>query len=225
MMIRTKGTAVFILAAALLSAQCGGKHSSLLLPEEALRPAAVIVVLGYGPPVDEAGAPVDELRRRVEKGVELYKAGLAPAMIMTGGNTYREYYESAVMKELAVSLGVPAAAVIEEREAMDTIGNARYSARLMAERGWQDCILVSSPYHLKRGKKLFEAAGLTVQTAGCAVPDDPWYGAKFTLYEYLVRWNYLFLDEEALVRGEKGDRHAARIKGAVRRRTEVSPSP
>jgi uncharacterized SAM-binding protein YcdF (DUF218 family) len=195
----------------------------LLLPESELSPAQVIVVLGYGPAVDKAGVPNPELVRRVEKGVALYKEGLAPAMIMTGGNTYKDYFESTVMKEIAVSMGVPAEAVLEERQAMDTIGNARYSAQIMAERGWERCILVSSPYHLKRGKKLFEAAGLSVQTSGCEVPDNPGYGLMFSLYEYLVRIDYAFIDEEGQVREEKGDRHTDRIRGPVRAKTEVMP--
>lgn len=197
----------------------------LLLPETELRPADVIVVLGVGPPVDEQGRPAEELVRRVAKGVELYNAGLAPAMIMTGGNTYRDYYESSVMKEAAVDRGVPAGAIIEEREAMDTIGNARCSAGIMRDHGWERVIVVSSPYHLKRAKKLFEAAGVEVETAGADMPDDPSYGVMFSVYEYLVRINYLFIDEQGLVRGEKGDKHTDRIKGPVRARTESVPSP
>jgi len=228
-MIGTKSRRrLFVAAAAVLisaaSICCASMLSSpLLLAEEGLDPADVIVVLGYGPPVDKDGEPVDELARRVEKAVELYHDGLAPAMIMTGGNTYRDYYESSVMKELAVSLGVPADAVVEERQAMDTIGNARYSAGLMRERGWESCIVVSSPYHLKRALKLFEAADLEVQTAGAEVPADPMYGVAFSLYEYLVRIDYLFIDEEELVRGEGGDSRTDRIKGPVKVKTETMP--
>lgn len=222
--MRVRAMAAGAVAAALLVAGCSRPSiNPVLLPPQDLTPADVIVVLGYGPPVDEEGRPADELLRRVEKGVELYRQGLAPAMIMTGGNTYLDYYESSVMKEAAVSMGVPADAVLEEREAMDTIGNARYSARIMEERGWSGCILVSSPYHLKRGKKLFEAAGVSVQTAGCSVPEGPWYGAKFTVYELLVRINYAFIDEEALVREDKGDEYTQGIRKAVRTRTRTAP--
>lgn len=175
----------------------------LLLPEAELTPTEAIVVLGYGPPVDARGAPVPELARRVGKGVELYQQGLAPLMIMTGGNTYQDYYESAVMKELAVKLGVPAEAVLEEREAKDTIGNARRTARLMAERGLSRCVLVSSPYHLKRGKKLFEAAGLEVQTAAAAPSEKTGERLLAVLHEYLVAFNYLFIDEAKLVREDE----------------------
>ncbi len=172
----------------------------LLLDEDSLHPADAIVVLGYGPPVAESGGPVAELVRRVEKGVELYKDDMAPVLIMTGGNTYKDYYESEVMKDVAVSMGVPPEAVICERQAMSTIDNAGHTARIMDERGMESCIVVSSPYHLKRAARLFSAAGIEVQTAGCRVPDGPAYAITFSVYEYLVRIQYAFIDEEQRVK-------------------------
>jgi uncharacterized SAM-binding protein YcdF (DUF218 family) len=193
--------------AALLAAGCSKLISApLLLPEKPLHPADAIVVLGSGPPVDKEGRPTAELTRRVEKGVELYRQGLAPVLIMTGGNTYRDYYESEVMKQVAVAKGVPAQAVLEERKSLNTIGNARYSAALVRARGGKSVIIVSSPFHLKRAKKLFEATGLEIQTAGCKVPDSARYAISFSIYEYLARVKYLFIDEEALVRG--GEKNA-----------------
>ena len=187
---------------AVLAASCVKIISKpLLLPVVELKPAGAIVVLGFGPPVDGAGRPVPELRWRVEKGVALYKAGLAPLIVMTGGKTYKDYNEATVMKELAVSLGVPADAVVEEKEAMDTIGNARYTSRILRARGIDHIILVSNPYHLSRAVKLFRANGLDVQTAPYDHKLTNAEAAKLALYEYLVRIEYLRIDEEALARG------------------------
>lgn len=190
--------------AAVLSASCVKIISKpLLLPASAPRPAGAIVVLGFGPPVDEAGRPVDELRWRVEKGVALYQAGLAPLIVMTGGKTYRDYYESAVMKELAVSMGVPAEAVLEEREAMNTIDNARLTSKLLRERGIDSIILVSNPYHLSRAVRLYEANGLLVQTAPYDHRLSDAEAFKLAVYEYGARINYWWIDEEAQARGEQ----------------------
>ncbi len=185
--------------------------------------ADAIVILGYGPPVDKKGTIRPELLRRVEAGADLFSRGLAEAIIVTGGNTYKDYYESAVMKEALLGLGVPADSVIEEREAMDTIGNARYSAKIMKERGWTSCILVSSPYHLKRAARLFRAADLAVQAHGCETPSNPFYGIVNTLYESAVSVQYAFIDEESLVKDEKGEKRADRLKKAVRARTNSTP--
>lgn len=200
-----KSAAVVLLLLAFSLAGCAKIISAPLQMEETeLRPADAIVVLGYGPPVDESGEVNPELERRVKKGVELYREKLAPALIMTGGNTYKDYYESEVMKDVAVSMGVPEDAVICERKAESTIGNAGYTSLIMEERGMDSCIVVSSPYHLKRAAKLFRAAGLEVQTAGCDVPDDPAYAFNFSVYEYLTRVYYLFIDEEEMVRSAGG---------------------
>ncbi len=188
------------------SASCGCASilsGPILLDEKPLHPADVIVVLGYGPPVDEQGLPKPELVRRVKRGVELYNQGLAQRMIMTGGNTYKDYFESRVMKDVAMDMGVPEDAVFLEIEAMSTIGNARGSVRIMKDQGWNSAIIVSSPYHLKRALHLFSAnPGIEFQTAGCEVPEKPGYGLVFTIYEYYARIPYLFFDEQAQARAD-----------------------
>lgn len=174
----------------------------LLAPAVALHPADAIVVLGFGPPVDESGKPVDELRWRVEKGVALYQAGLAPIVVMTGGKTYQDFYEATVMKELAVSLGVPAGAVLEEREAMNTIDNARFTARLLKARGAKRIILVSNPYHLSRAVRLYRANGFEIQTAPYDHELKGREAAAIIMHEYMARIGYWGIDEEALARDE-----------------------
>ncbi len=193
---------------------CSGCASAALNPilieQETLHKADVIVVLGYGPPVDENGKPKPELARRVEKGVELYNQGLAENIIMTGGNTYEDYFEAKVMRDVATQMGVPEKDIYLELEAMDTIGNSRGSTRIMKEHGWKSAIIVSSPYHLKRALHLFSAnEGIEFQTAGCDTPDNPAYGMVFTLYECLARLTYLPIDERERARAdwtEKNDR-------------------
>ena len=181
----------------------------LLLPEEPLVPAEAIVVLGSGPPVDEAGHPSPELRRRVEQGVKLYRRGLAPKIVMTGGNTFLHYYEADVMREVAVGMGAPESALLLERQATDTITNARGTIDLLCRNKDNsvcapDLILVSSPYHLQRAKKLFECGGATVQTSASAFPEQWLYRAVYSLHEYQVLFEYLFVDECARVNVKKG---------------------
>ena len=181
----------------------------LLLPEKPLAPAEAIVVLGSGPPVDQSGRPQAELVRRVEQGVKVFRQGLAPRMVMTGGNTFQNYYEADVMREVAVKLGVPEGAILREREARDTIGNARGTIKLLCQgRERSPCspsvIVVSSPYHLKRAKMLFECGGAKVQTSAAAPPPQWAWRLGFALHEYQVRFNYLRKDVCAEVRGERG---------------------
>ncbi len=152
-----------------------------------LEPAEVIVGLGYGPARNKKGEPRDELKRRVDKAVEVYKQGLAPYIIFTGADTGAGC-EAEVMKELAVKQGVLPDRIITETRATDTITNAKYSVEIMRSKGWSSAILVSNPYHLKRARSLFEASpGIKVQTAPCATPANPFYHLFGFSYEVLAR--------------------------------------
>ena len=84
------------------------------------------------------------------EGVREYKAGVAAHVIMTGGPTHNKLVEAHAMKVFAVAEGVPAEAIVEEGQAMDTIQNIYFSEKLMEERGWKSAEVVSSPSHLPR---------------------------------------------------------------------------
>jgi uncharacterized SAM-binding protein YcdF (DUF218 family) len=112
-----------------------------------------LIVLGY--PAKQDGTPRPEMRERVLEGVREYRAGVAPKIIMTGGAARNDYVEAHVMAELAKAQGVPAAAIVEEGQAKDTIQNAYYSVKIMEERGWHSAEVVSSDSHLPRASLIF----------------------------------------------------------------------
>ena len=68
------------------------------------QPAAAIIVLS-GPGALQTGL-VGESQARVERGVELFQAGLAPRLIMTGGSP-GDISAAVVMRDHAIGLGVP----------------------------------------------------------------------------------------------------------------------
>jgi len=187
---------------------CGG--SALRVAEAPLYRAEAIVVLGNRPPVDAEGRVRPELRRRIEKGVALYHAGIAPRMVMTGGVAPSGHVEAEVMREHAVSLGVPASAITLEPRSRDTIENAGFSVALLCgadRRCVPSVVVVSTPFHLRRAERLFECAGAEVQLAPAEVPEDPEYARRLTFYEGIVRVYYGFIDECGRVR-------RARARGA-----------
>ena len=82
---------------------------------------------------------------------------------------------------LAVEHGVPEARIIIEDKATRTLENALYTARIMADRGWDRALVVSDPFHLPRALFLFRRLGIAA--SGAAVrerlgePRWRWYGA------------------------------------------------
>ena len=60
------------------------------------------------------------------------------------------------MATLALSQGVPPAAIIEEDRAQNTVQNIFYSRQIMSNSGWNSAEIVSSPSHLPRTALILE---------------------------------------------------------------------
>jgi uncharacterized SAM-binding protein YcdF (DUF218 family) len=134
--------------------------------------ADAIVVLGC--PLAPDGAASPALHRRVERAVELYRAGAAPLLVLSGGGGGRgRRAEAEAMRELALLGGVPAASLVLETRSRNTFENAVETAALMREAGIGRVLLVSDAYHLPRAALLFRFAGLTVVGTAAAAPRRP----------------------------------------------------
>ena len=94
--------------------------------------------------------PAARLRRRVECGVRLYREGVAPVLLLSGGGNGPEP-EAEIMRHIALAHGVPPAALLIEPHSRDTVGNARETARLLRAHGLRSAVLVSDRAHLPTG--------------------------------------------------------------------------
>ena len=129
------------------------------LSDEA-QPADAIVVLGARVGLD--GQPGPDLRVRTLHAVSLFRQGLAPYLICTGGYKDDRLSAAAVACRLAVSEGVPEDRVLLADGSMTTGEDAVSTGALAEGRGWRTAIVVSHPLHLERARILFEEQGITV---------------------------------------------------------------
>jgi uncharacterized SAM-binding protein YcdF (DUF218 family) len=127
------------------------------------RPADAIVVLGAKVLPD--GQPGPDLRARTQHAVDLYRAGLAPRLICTGGVQDDPASAAAVCRSLALSLDTPQQAIFLADGSANTEEDARRVALVMSQYEWRSAILVSHPLHLYRARLFFEKEGLTVYTS------------------------------------------------------------
>jgi len=113
-------------------------------------PPRTAIVLGAR--VWDGGVASNTLHDRVLTGVELFKAGRASKLLMTGGGE-----ESAVMKKLAIELGVPESGIVT-----DTLGLRTYDSCFRARSvfGVKQAIVVTQDYHLPRALYLCENMGI-----------------------------------------------------------------
>jgi hypothetical protein len=100
----------------------------------AVYPYSVILVPGLGPE-DPAVVLDPQGARRCEEGVKRWRQGLAPFIVVSGGNVHpfkTPYNEAAEMKKYIVEvLKVPANAVFIEPHARHTTTNLRNTARMI----------------------------------------------------------------------------------------------
>ncbi len=115
-------------------------------------PFDVIIVLGaaLGPEGDLGAA----LAERVLAGVEAWRAGRAPLLLMTGR------YEAELMLKRAVKLGVPRDRVLVEIAALTTRENATGCAAIMRARGLRRALVVTQAFHRARAVAAFRRAGV-----------------------------------------------------------------
>ncbi len=134
----------------------GGKH--IVTSEDAakLKNVDCILVLGCG--VKDDGTPSAMLRDRLDRSLELYFAGAAPKLLMSGDHGQTDYDEVNTMKNYAIECGVPSEDIF-----MDHAGFSTYESICRAKEIFQvkSLIIVTQEYHLYRALYLASAMDLT----------------------------------------------------------------
>ncbi len=117
----------------------------LLTVESGEVKADVLIVLGGGP---------DE---RPARAAELYKAGAAPLVLVSGFGDYE------VSMRILKKDGVPESAIFGESRSISTLENARFSIPLLRQKGARRVILVTSWYHSRRAMACFRHAAPDIE--------------------------------------------------------------
>jgi len=127
------------------------------------RHASAIVVLGAAQYV---GRPSPVLRARLDHAIDLWRRGLAPRIIFTGGFGDRDTTsEAAVGQRYAIEHGVPPSAIMIENAGRSTSESLQQVATLMEGEPTREVILVSDPFHMLRLSILARRFGLTPYTS------------------------------------------------------------
>ncbi len=127
------------------------------------RPADAIIVLGAA---QYSGRPSPVLRARLDHAIGLWKQGLAPMLVLTGGTGAGDTTsEAAVGKRYAIKQGVPARAIHMETKGRTTMESLQGVADLGELGDHPSVILVSDPFHMLRLSILARRLGMTPLTS------------------------------------------------------------
>jgi uncharacterized SAM-binding protein YcdF (DUF218 family) len=131
--------------------------------QQQLHSADAIVVFGAA---EYDGRPSPVYRARLDHAYELFREGLAPVVITTGGAASDpNFSEGGVGHDYLMRRGVPDSALIAETHASDTAESAARVAVIMRANHMTSCLAVSDAYHVFRIRKMLEYEGLKAYVA------------------------------------------------------------
>jgi uncharacterized SAM-binding protein YcdF (DUF218 family) len=159
-------------------------YISLVGQRDEAAAADVIIVLGAAA-YDAKPSPVFE--ERLRHGIDLYKRGLAPKIIFTGGygGVGARFSESQVGRRYALRQDVPDDAILIESVSRNTRDNLRQAALLMQTHDLHRAIIVSDPLHMARALRIGREVGIDV--LGSPTPTS-----RFRTFA--TRWRFLLAE-------------------------------
>ena len=106
---------------------------------------------------------------RVKQAASLYRSGAVKEVLLTGGGVGGDSAEA--MRAVATAEGVPAEAIVLERDSTTTRENVQFAVPIVRERGWVRVAVVTSRSHLPRAYATATHALPDVALVPVAVPD------------------------------------------------------
>ena len=127
------------------------------------RPSDAIVVLGAA---QYDGVPSPVLRARLDHAFDLYEDGIAPLVVVTGGRREGDRFTEATAAATYLhTRGVPDDAILRETTGSSSWESIAAVARFLDQRGLDEVVLVSDPYHAKRIDLIADEVGLDAVTS------------------------------------------------------------
>jgi uncharacterized SAM-binding protein YcdF (DUF218 family) len=123
------------------------------------RDADAIVVLGAA---QYNGTPSPLFEARLDHAVQLYKDGIAPVFIVTGGKGRPgdTTTEAEAARAYALTKGVPPSSILVEDQSRTTLEQVRTVGQMLRDRGLHSAVLVSDRTHMLRSLRIARDQGI-----------------------------------------------------------------
>ncbi len=153
--------------------------TNVTTPKSSAGDGPVDALLVLGTPATSTGGPTRSEWWRVTEAVREYHAGAAAHILFSGGAAANRFVEADTMAQLAMKLGVPADAILEERESRTTLENIRNSEAILKAHGWRRVEVISVADHLRRTSVLLAKTPLVWRVHAAPAP-----GRRLTVAVY-----------------------------------------
>ena len=151
---------LYVLANLAQVVHTGGSHGA--------EQTEAIMVLGAA---QYDGRPSPQLAGRLDHAADLYADGVAPTIVVTGGNIPGDRFtEAEASAAYLIDEGVPEAVIVQVGEGNTTYDSVAAAVPVLETLGIDEVALVTDPYHALRARLITEELGLAVDVA--SVPDS-----------------------------------------------------
>lgn len=113
-----------------------------------------IIVLGAGVR-GETPSPI--LEDRLDTAIQLYESGVSDKLLMTGDHHRKGYNEVQVMKDYAISKGVPSEDIFMDHAGLSTYESMKRANKIFLV---EKAVVVTQKYHLYRSLYLSNSTGI-----------------------------------------------------------------
>jgi uncharacterized SAM-binding protein YcdF (DUF218 family) len=148
------------------------------------RAADAIIVLGAA---QYNGVPSPTLKWRLQHALDLYRDGVAPAIVTVGGKAAGDNYTEAGSGRawLIEKGGMPASKVFAVPVGRDTLESMKAVGKEFDRHHWSSAVIVTDPWHGLRAKKMAEDSG--IKAAASPTRSGPSVQTRDTQFHYIVR--------------------------------------
>lgn len=174
--------------------------NSMTSAREAGGATAIVVLSGGNHNYSDRGREMEFLSEasalRALEAARIYHMLSNPLVVASGGITRdRTRPLAAKLADALISLGVPADRIIQETRSTSTREHAIYVPLLLRKYGVERSVLVTSPTHIRRAVRAFEAQGLHPVPSMSAMPSS---GPGRTVRNWWPRGHNLSISAQAI---------------------------
>lgn len=116
------------------------------------------LILGNTVEVD--GRPSWRLQARLDKALQLYRAGYFATILVSGGVGKEGYNEATVMTDYLVARGVSLENIIVDSAGINTFTSAQNTVQILDRRGLKSVFVVSQYFHIPRSRLILKRLGV-----------------------------------------------------------------
>ena len=144
--------------------------ASLLIRQDALQSADIVVALGGGTPC-----------LRQDYAAEIYRQGLARKLLISGLPVVWGAGAEKTVRQHFINLGIPDTDLVFADDTGNTLVEAETIAQLMRAKGWKSALVVTDQFHTRRATYSCERAAPDLTFYAAPLPD------RISLWKH-TRW-------------------------------------